>query len=98
MFLFIIFHVTYVIDIHSVVFVLSPFLNVKQAKQPAACGNESTENKKQKSFTKTITIQFQHLYRTCWTVPNDNDNLKESSVFTFALGSIPQIKTSDVIN
>ena len=47
-------------DIHSVVFVLSPFLNVKQAKQPAACGNESTENKKQKSFTKTITIQFQH--------------------------------------
>ena len=52
MFLFIIFHVTYVIDIHSVVFVLSPFLNVKQAKQPAACGNESTENKKTKVIYK----------------------------------------------
>ena len=63
------------------------------------------ETKARKIKTKVIykdhhnTIStLRHLYRTCWTVPNDNDNLKESSVFTFALGSIPQIKTSDVIN
>ena len=43
-------------DIHSVVFVLSPY--VKQAKQPAACGNESTENKNKSHLQRPSQHNF----------------------------------------